>query len=116
MILKVSQEMLNQLGHIVSIAINGKQAIKKYKEAYLSNVSFDVVIFDLTIPGGMGGKDTLHNLLEFDPKIKAIVSSGYSIDPVVSNYQNYGFCGVLTKPYNLENIQHLLSDIFKEKE
>ncbi|MCD4819837.1 MAG: response regulator [Candidatus Cloacimonetes bacterium] len=116
MILKVSQEMLSQLGHNVYISIDGSQAIKKYKEAYLSNDPFDVVIFDLTIPGGLGGKETLQNLLEFDPKIKAVVSSGYSIDPVISNFEKFGFCGVLTKPYNLENIQDLLSEVFNGKE
>jgi len=65
---------------------------------------FDVVIMDLTIPGGMGGKEAARQILVLDPKAKIIVSSGYSDDPVLAKHTKYGFCDVITKPFPLEEL------------
>jgi DNA-binding NarL/FixJ family response regulator len=66
---------------------------------------------DLTIRGGMGGKEAIKKLLEIDPNVKALVSSGYSTDPVMSDYKKYGFCGVVTKPFNIKELSETLHEI-----
>ena len=97
----VSGEMLTSLGYEVNFATDGNEAIELYRKAKESGEPFDVVIMDLTIPGGMGGKEAIKKLLELDPGAKVIVSSGYSNDPVMSGYKEYGFRGVIAKPYKL---------------
>ena len=81
-----------------------------YRQAMQSEQPFDAVILDLTIPGGMGGRKTMAKLTEIDQHIKAIVSSGYSNDPVMSNYEEYGFIAAVTKPYVIKE----LSDAVKK--
>ena len=76
---------------------------------------FDAVIMDLTIPGGMGARKTISRLLEMDPKAKAIVSSGYSNDPVMANFRDYGFAGVVPKPYRIEELSHTLKNVLAGK-
>jgi FixJ family two-component response regulator len=63
------------------------------------------------VPGGMGGKETIENLLKLDANVKAFVSSGYSNDPIMSEYQKYGFIGVLAKPYSIQELRNILIDI-----
>jgi len=82
-----------------------------FRVAMDSGEPFDVVILDLTIQMGMGGKDTILRLSEIDPDVKGIVATGYSNDPVVSNYQEYGFKGALTKPYTTEELSQVLHDV-----
>ncbi len=108
-------DMLLDLEYSVEFATGGCEAIKKYKEAKLSGKPYDVVIMDLTVPGGMGGKDAIKEILEFDPSVKAIVSSGYSNDPVMANYQIYGFSGVITKPYELKKLSKELYRVMNIK-
>lgn len=88
----------------VTTTSTGEEALSSYETARASGNPFDVVILDLTIRGGMGGKDTIQRLRELDPSVKAIVSSGYSNDPVMSNYRRYGFRGIVPKPYQAENL------------
>ncbi len=76
-----------------------------------SGEPFDAVILDLTIPGGMGGKEAIKELLQIDPKIKAIVSSGYYNDPVMSNYKEYGFSGIVAKPYKIDELSETLKKV-----
>ncbi|MFA7373711.1 MAG: response regulator, partial [bacterium] len=83
-------------------------AIEAYKAALNSGYPFDVVIMDLTIPGGMGGKDAAEQLRALDAKAKVIVSSGYSNDPVLAEYRQYGFSGVINKPYRIEEMIDIL--------
>jgi len=111
MILIVVTEVLNTIGIKVDTAADGETAIEKYKKAFDDDNPFDVVIMDLTIPGGMGGKEAVKNILEIDPKAKVIVSSGYSIDPVMANYSEYGFKGIIAKPYTLNKLQNIIIKI-----
>jgi len=114
-ITKVVGMMISHLGNEVVIAGDGAEAIKMYKKALNSDKPFDVVIMDLTIPGGMGGKETIKKLLDINPEAKAIVSSGYSNDPVISNYKAHGFSGYIPKPYKLEGLKKVLNEVMSEK-
>ena len=69
---------------------------------------------DLTIPGGMGGKETLTKLRQIDPRVKAIVSSGYSDDPIMASFKDYGFCGVVSKPYTLKTLSEIVHTVIAE--
>jgi two-component system cell cycle sensor histidine kinase/response regulator CckA len=94
---------------------DGTEAIREYQEAIKSGIPFDAVIMDLTIPGGMGGKETIRRLREIDPKVKAIVSSGYSNDPVLAEYQAYGFLGRVEKPYRIQELEKTIAQIVNGK-
>jgi len=109
MILELSTSMLDLLGYSVDTAIDGTKAIEKYIAASEGSNPFDVVIMDLTIPGGMGGKEAASKLLDFDPKAKVIVSSGYSTDPIMANFRQYGFKGRLAKPFQMDDMKKELS-------
>lgn len=105
------RKMLTHLGYEVEVASNGDEAIVSYEKAFKSGRPFNAVIMDLTIRGGMGGQETILNLLKIDPDVKAIVSSGYFNDPIMSDYKKYGFCGVIPKPYEIEDLSALLRRI-----
>ena len=113
MIRDLIQLMLHRMGYEVELAKDGKEAIGLYQEALDAGKPFDAVILDLTVPGAMGGKEAIARLYEMDTKVKAIVSSGYSIDPVMSNFKKYGFCGVVEKPFNLQKLGTTLDKILK---
>ncbi|CAB1073696.1 hypothetical protein D1AOALGA4SA_1924 [Olavius algarvensis Delta 1 endosymbiont] len=111
MVRTVAKAMLTQLGHDVLLSENGEEAIKLYKEAMSLNNKFDLVIMDLTIPGGMGGKEAVKEILAIDPDAKIIVSSGYSNDPIMANFKNFGFCSSIVKPYRLQKLSRVISRI-----
>ncbi len=115
-ILEMVGRMLNRMGYETIFATDGAQAIEMYRDAYQLQESFDVVILDLTIPGGMGGAETVIELLKIDPNTNAVVSSGYSNDPAMANYQDYGFCDVVPKPYTMTQLSEVLNKIFEDKE
>lgn len=102
---------LTPLGYDVTSANDAMTAIQLYKEAMEKGRRFDAVISDLTIPGGMGGADAVKRLIEIDPKVKAIVSSGYATDPVMSRYQEYGFCACIAKPYELAALGRVVNEV-----
>lgn len=110
-ILQVFVKMLNHLGFSVDCAKNGSEAIELYRDKLKSGESYNYVILDLTIPGGMGGKTTMKELLKIDPDVNAIVSSGYSENPVMANFSKHGFKGILKKPYTLEDIVALFETL-----
>ena len=114
-ILKMVGRILNRMGYEAAFAKDGAQAIEIYKEALSSETPFDLVILDLTVPGGMGGAKTIVELLKINPKVKAVVSSGYSNDPIMSNYEDYGFCGIAPKPYTKNQLAKLFNQIFPDK-
>lgn len=101
--------MLHHLGYEdVEHACHGAEAVERFTRAQESGVPFDLVILDLTVKGGIGGKETIKRLKEINPSIRAIVISGYSNDPVMSDYANYGFCGSLRKPYGMHDLRAAL--------
>ncbi len=108
MVSKVAVEMLCSLGFEASAVRDGQEVIDAYKAAVESDKPFDVVIMDLTVPGGMGGEKAIVKLLEIDPDIKAIVSSGYSNNPVLAEYSDYGFMGYIAKPFSLSELSNSL--------
>ncbi|MFC1504447.1 ATP-binding protein [Spirochaetota bacterium] len=105
--------MLVQLGYKAEYAKDGEEAIRIYTSATQEQKPFDAVIMDLTVPGGKGGKSTIKKLLEIDPRVKAIVSSGYANSPVMATYKKYGFKGVIIKPYKIEKLSEVLVSVLK---
>ncbi len=101
-------ELLLAYGHDVLLARDGSEALDLYLEAIQNAEPFQLVIIDLTVPGGMGGKQTIKELLKIDPDVKAIVASGYSSDPVMANYRDYGFVGAIRKPFSPEKLTKLV--------
>ncbi|MCK9375648.1 MAG: PAS domain S-box protein [Syntrophobacterales bacterium] len=108
MVREVLGKMLMTLGYEVESAQDGAKAIELYTRAQDTGDPFALVILDLTVPGGMGGKEALARLLKIDPQVKAIVSSGYSNDPVMANFQKYGFSDVIAKPYKISELDKAL--------
>jgi len=110
-ILNFSHAALKRLGYETELARDGAEAIRRYREAQEAGRPFSAVIMDLTIPGGMGGKEAIKHLLELDSQARAIVSSGYSNDPVMAEFLKYGFRGVAAKPYEIRELAKVLSDV-----
>lgn len=101
-------KLLGYLGYEVMFAKDGDEAIEQFSQAREGGQEFDAVILDLTVPGGMGGKAAIEELLRIDPQVKAIVSSGYSDDPIMANFAAYGFSGVIAKPYRVAELSKVL--------
>ncbi len=112
---KTVGKMLERLGYEAEFAKDGNEAIDMVKKAKEVKKPYDAVILDLTIPGGMGGKECIARLLEIDLGIKAIVSSGYSEDPVLANFQEYGFKGMMPKPFEARLLGKVLHDVINGK-
>ena len=107
----VASEMLSDLGYDVEVAIDGAEAVSRYKQAAAEGRPFHAVILDLTVRGGMGGLDAMRVLLEFDPQVRAVVSSGYSNDMVLEKYAEHGFKNVLPKPYRVNEMGRVLGRV-----
>ncbi|MDP1579554.1 MAG: ABC transporter substrate-binding protein [Candidatus Didemnitutus sp.] len=106
---------LQRLGGEFVGAADGREALRIYEEARTAGRPFDVVVMDLTVPGGMGGREAMAKLLVLDPAVRAIVSSGYSSDPVLGSYRRHGFCAILPKPYSLDQLQKVLVDVIARR-
>lgn len=103
--------MLTGLGYLVECTADGNAAVDLYGQRLAEGTPFDAVIMDLTVPGGVGGKDAIASLLRIDPQVKAVVSSGYSTDAVMANYRDYGFSAVLGKPYLPQEMCRVLHEL-----
>lgn len=105
--------LLARLGMETVTAEDGAEAVRLYQQAQADGRPFDVVIMDLTVPGGMGGREAMARLREIDPQVRAIVSSGYSSDPVMANYRDYGFQAMVAKPYRIADFVAALHEVLK---
>ena len=113
-IIDVTLEVLKFLDYDVMFAREGAEAIELYKKEKAAGAPFDVVLLDLSVPDGMGGKEAIGLLKAFDPDVKAIVSTGYSNDPVVLDFASYGFSEKLTKPYKINDLKNVLEPLIKK--
>jgi len=107
----VAGEMLSFLGYDVAFARDGEETLELYRQAAEVQQPFSAVLMDLTIPGGMGGKEAIKVLREMDGNVRAIVSSGYSNDPIMSDYRAFGFSGVIAKPYKIGELKKVLDEV-----
>ncbi len=114
MVREVLGAMLRQLGYEVDFSSDGSQAIEEFVKAKETNQPFAAIILDLTIPGGMGGKEAIIELLKIDPQVKAIVSSGYSDNKIMADFQKYGFAGVIPKPYKVAELGRALNKVLSQ--
>jgi CheY-like chemotaxis protein len=112
----IARKMITRFGFQSSVVSDGKQAVIAYQAAKDEQDPYDVVLMDLTIPGGMGGKEAILKILETDPNACAVVISGYSNDPVLANYQDYGFKGMLVKPFKISELKKCLETVLKTKQ
>ena len=115
MICTLARSFLQRLGYQVEVARDGREALGLYGQASSQGQPFDLVIMDLTVPGGMGGLEAIKLLLELDPQAKVLVSSGYSNDPVMADFKASGFCGVVAKPYKMEDLSRVLQELMRTR-
>ena len=104
---------LTRLGYKVWQAATALEGVNIYREKFEADERFDAVILDLTLPGGIGGKEALKKLIEIDPTVNAIVSSGYATDATMSRYQDFGFRGVIAKPYEAAELGKIVHDVIE---
>ncbi|MHA1727355.1 MAG: response regulator [Promethearchaeota archaeon] len=107
-ILTTLGKILTRLGHKSEVALNGEEAIEKYKKSMENGEKFDIIIMDLMIERGMGGVETIKQLHNIDPDVKAIISSGCANDHVLTNFKEYGFIAMIAKPYLVEDLKNTL--------
>ena len=103
--------ILKKLGFEIYPTAEGGETIREYKKSLKSGSPYDLVVLDLTVPGGMGGKEAIDKLISIDPNINAVICSGYSNDPVMSEYKKFGFKGVIKKPYTIEDLRFTLDSV-----
>ncbi|MFO7820912.1 MAG: response regulator [Lentisphaeria bacterium] len=108
---RLAGQLMSHLGYDIVTVADGVEAIDRYKEALQAGEEFDLVILDLTVPGGMGGEDAFAKLKALNPNVKAIVSSGYSDEPVMSEFRKYGFQAALPKPWSLDEFKNTVSAV-----
>jgi PAS domain S-box-containing protein len=107
----LAANMLTFLGHDVAVVDNGRTAVEQYTHAMMTGEPFDAVILDLIVPGGAGAREAMELLSEVDPAVNAIVVSGYAQDPAMTEYRDYGFKGVISKPFTLEELNTTLHSV-----
>lgn len=108
----LAKEVLLKSGYFVELAIDGEEAIEKVKQALESNSPFGLIIMDITIPSGMGGKEASKIIFEMDKDAKIIVSSGDLADPLMADYKAYGLSGILPKPYRIGELKSIVEQHF----
>lgn len=110
------EQMLIRLGYSGAVVRDGAEAIEFYQKAKECGKPYDVVILDLTVRGGMGGKEAIEKLAEIDPHVKGIVTSGGPEDPVITEYKKYGFKGVVVKPFTINELNEKLTEVMMESD
>ena len=113
MIRDAAKQSLEMLGYDVLLAGYGREAIEIYVDFTANKRVIDIIIMDLTIPDALSGKECIAELLQIDPQVKAVVVSGYSNDPVMAHYQDYGFVGSIAKPFELAELDELIKNILQ---
>ncbi len=113
---ELAENLLTILGYTVMVASDGEEAIELYKAESQAGSPFDAIVMDLTVPGGIGGREAIKELIKFDPDVKAIVSSGYSFEPATSEYKEYGFKGFVAKPYKIKDLADTLYKVINNLE
>ncbi len=113
MVRNVAVAMLKSIGHRVEAVSDGRKAVERYRES-IENNPFDIVIMDLTVPGGMGGKEAAREILNINPEAIIIVTSGYFTDPVMAHYSKYGFKGRIVKPFRINNLKKEIMRVIQE--
>jgi CheY-like chemotaxis protein len=103
------QPMLAQLGHTVETVADGHAALAAFERARAAGTPFDLVLLDLTIPGGFGGRDVRARLVELDAQVKAVAVSGYSADPAMADPRAHGFAATLGKPYTADDLARVIA-------
>jgi CheY-like chemotaxis protein len=111
MVAEVAQEMIESLGYTVQRACNGDEAIRMFNEAEQTGQPFDLVTLDLTVPGGMGGAECVKYIREMRQDVCVLVASGYADDSVLARHREYGFNGVLAKPFTLSELRRVLREL-----
>ncbi|MFN7145499.1 MAG: ATP-binding protein, partial [Myxococcota bacterium] len=111
LIRETAEALLGELGYAVTLARDGAEAIRVYRAALDEGQPFDAVVLDLTVPGGMGGRQAIEELRRVDPEIRAVVSSGYSEDPVMADFRRHGFTAVMAKPYTIQEMSAVLGRV-----
>jgi CheY-like chemotaxis protein len=110
---RLGAALLLRMGLLAETVADGAEAVKEFSEARSAGHPYDLVILDLTIPGGMGGREAMEHIRKLDPQVPAIVSSGYSNDPVLADFARYGFQAIVPKPYEvsllMETVKRLLA-------
>jgi len=107
----IVSEMLDHIGYETVLVREGEQAVALYDERFQAGTPFSAVIMDLSIANGMGGEEAVTEVLKIDPAAKVIVSSGYSFDPAMLDYRNYGFRAALGKPFTIPDLSRVLKDL-----
>ena len=112
---RLATQMMQHLGLEVHSVADGAAAAEEYARALRDGRRYDLVVLDLTIPGGMGGLQALTRLREIDPEVCAIVSSGYTSDPIMTDPQRFGFSAFIAKPYNIQTLSTILKKTIGER-
>jgi len=110
-LIKTGTRMLEHLGHNVTAVKDGAEVLERYSRSLGTCSSFDLVILDLTVRGGMGGRETLKRLKNMDPDVVAVVTSGYAEDPVIAEFGKHGFQAALVKPFSIKTLEHMISQL-----
>jgi CheY-like chemotaxis protein len=113
-ILRMARRLMNRMGYDFEPAADGREAIDRYRAAKEAGRPFDLVVMDLTIPGGMGGKEAISILRQYDPCVRAIVSSGYSSDLAMADFREHGFRGMVAKPYDINELASVIRAVIRE--
>ncbi|MGH7997637.1 MAG: hybrid sensor histidine kinase/response regulator [Opitutaceae bacterium] len=108
---RVAGTLLRRLGHDAILVGDGADAVREYRAARTAGRPYDIVVLDLTVPGGMGGRAAMEELRRLDPGVRAIVSSGYSSDPIMAHFEEFGFSAMVSKPYNVRELAEAIQEV-----